>query len=185
MKRTLSLFLALSLLSACDVAPSSPEQRVDLSNIPAPSNVPPLESPDTSDASWRVDENGRAIRFGNEGEAPLMSLACLLSDAPPQMVIMRHAPAQPRQKALFPVIGNGMRSRFLVDAGLYEGEWRWEGTLPASDPQLDVFTGTRDMTATLPGGGMLEISGSRLPGEFVSWCRAGGQTPVLTNPIAE
>ncbi len=134
-----------------------------------------MQSPDTSEAFWSVDEDGQAILFGNEGEPPLMSIACRLDANPPQLAIIRHAAARPGLSALFPVIGNGMRSRFLVDAKLSEGEWRWEGTLPADDPQLDVFTGTRDITATLPGRGMLEIAGSRIPGEFVNWCRTGGQ----------
>ncbi len=56
-------------------------------------------------------------------------------------------------------------------------EWRWEAHVPAADPQLDIFEGTRELTATLPGRGMLEIAGSRIPGEFVAWCRAGGEMP--------
>jgi hypothetical protein len=31
---------------------------------------------------------------------------------------------------------------------------------------LDVFTGPRELEATLPGGGTLLIAGSRIPGEF-------------------
>jgi len=150
-------------------------QRVALDEAQVRMPVVPLVSPDTSDAGWRVDEDGQSIDFGQQGAAPLMSLACRLADNPPQMAIIRHAPARPGLSALFPVIGNGMRSRFLVDAQLNEGEWRWEATLPADDPQLDVFTGTRDLIATLPGGGMLKIAGSRIPGEFITWCRAGGQ----------
>ena len=73
------------------------------------------------------------------------------------------------------MIGNGTISRFKVDAALADGEWRWEGALPASDPSLDVFTGPRELEATLPGGGTLLIAGSRIPGEFVNWCRAGGR----------
>ena len=66
---------------------------------------------------------------------------------------------------------------------LHEGEWRWEGLLAAGDPQLDVFTGPRELEATLPGGGTLLIEGSRIPGEFVNWCRAGGR--VLRAEAAE
>jgi hypothetical protein len=36
-----------------------------------------------------------------------------------------------------------------------------------------VFTGRRDLEATLPGAGTLLIAGSGIPGEFVRWCRAG------------
>ena len=94
---------------------------------------------------------------------------------PAQLRIVRHVAARPGEKALLPVIGNGTISRFKVDATLADGEWRWQGALPASDPSLDVFTGPRELEATLPGGGSLLIPGSRIPGEFVNWCRAGGR----------
>lgn len=168
------LVCLLFTLAACDRPAPAPVQRIALEDARPATPLVMLESPDTSAASWAVDESGQSIHFGNDNQPPLMTLACRLQESPPQLAIIRHAPARPGLSALFPVIGNGMRSRFLVDAMLNEGEWRWEGTLPAADPQLDVFTGTRRMTATLPGGGMLEIDGSRIPGEFVSWCRAGG-----------
>ncbi|MFC3102164.1 hypothetical protein [Altererythrobacter lauratis] len=176
-----AVLLPFLLLAACERG--EPAQRVEL----APSRDVPVQvmrqSPDTTGAVWRVAESGRAIEFAKAGDPPLLTLACLLGDtAPPQMLIVRHAPALPRQSALFPVIGNGMRSRFFVDARLTDGEWRWEGVLAASDPMWDVFTGPRELQATLPGGGMLKIPGSRVPGEFVTWCRAGGQAEPASEP---
>ena len=173
-------FLLLLTLTACDQP--APQQRVDLGEpVPALPQVID-ESPDTSAALWVVNAGGQAIDFGNEGEAPLLSLACRLDEAEPQLAIIRHAPARPGLSALFPVIGNGMRSRFLTDAQLAEGEWRWEAVLPAADPQWEVFTGPRALTATLPGRGMLEIRGSRIPGEFVTWCRLGGEQAQPAGP---
>jgi hypothetical protein len=171
--RRFLLVLPLAL-AACDRADPPPVQRIDLSE--AHGVLPPVleQSPDTSAATWTVSENGQAIHFGNAGEPPLLSLTCRPAETPPQMSVIRHAPALPGQGALFPVIGNGMRSRFLVDATLAEGEWRWEAHLPASDPLLDVFTGPREILATLPGAGTLEVGASRIPGDFVRWCRAGG-----------
>ncbi len=93
---------------------------------------------------------------------------------PVALRVIRHVAARPGEKALFPVIGNGLISRFKLDGTLREGEWRWEGALPASDPLLDVFTRGGKLEATLPGGGSLAIDSSRIPGEFVTWCRAGG-----------
>lgn len=140
-------------------------------------------SPDTSGAGWMVAADGQAIHFGNPAEAPWLTLSCELDEAPIGFTIIRHAEALPGQTALFPFVGNGMRSRFLSDATLAQtpegGEWRWETHLPADDPQLDVFAGTRDITATLPGRGMLEIVGSRIPGQFLDWCRAGGEVPEI------
>jgi hypothetical protein len=135
----------------------------------------PLLSPDTKAAAWSVTADGQAIDFGLPGEPPMMTLACDLRTTPAHLRIIRHVVGRPGAKALFPVIGNGTISRFRLDAMLHEGEWRWEGALPASDPLLDVFVGPRELEATLPGGGSLKIAGSRIPGEFVNWCRAGGR----------
>lgn len=174
------LLLAPLILAACEQG--EPAVRVDLpENGDAPVQVM-RQSPDTTGAVWRVAADGRAIEFARPGASSLLTLACILGDEPPHMRIVRHAPALPRQTALFPVIGNGMRSRFLVDATLKEGEWRWEGVLPASDPSWDVFTGPQELQATLPGGGMLRIAGSRVPGEFLTWCRAGGQPANPDHP---
>lgn len=146
----------------------------------APREARAFPSPDTSDAFWTVAENGQAIRFGNEGEPPFLTLACELGDdAPPEFRIIRHAEAYPGQSALFPFVGNGMTRRFLADTVLVDGEWRWEARLPASNTQLEIFEGTREMYATLPGRGTLQFKPSRIPSEFLAWCRAGGELPEV------
>lgn len=167
--------LALLLLAACK-GEQEPVQAQRFS-LAAARHVPetPIPSPDTAGASWSVTKDAQAIDFGRPGADPLLTLACDLRKTPAQLRIVRHVAARPGEKALLPVIGNGTVSRFKVDATLTAGEWRWEGTLPANDPSLDVFTGPRELEATLPGGGTLLIAGSRLPGEFVNWCRAGGR----------
>lgn len=172
------MIVAAGSISACDRSPDEPvaQQRISLDQarrMPAD----PLPSPDTDGTRWTVAGNGQAIDFGRPGEKPMLTLACDLRRTPAELRIVRHVAARPGQKALFPVIGNGTISRFKADATLAEGEWRWQAVLPATDPMLDVFTGPREIEATLPGGGSLMIEGSRIPGEFVSWCRAGGQAP--------
>lgn len=192
MFRALAPVLALLALAACgqqDEAAEEP-QRITLN---PPGEIGPLAdnpamalpSPDTSAASWQVSEDGQAITFGNPQGPVLLTLACRIASDPPQLEIIRHVPSQPGQSALFPVIGNGMRSRFPIEATLEDGEWRWVGLLPATDPALDVFGGRRDLTATLPGGGMLEIAGSPVPGEFLEWCRAGGEVAEALAEEAE
>ncbi|WP_271078414.1 hypothetical protein [Aurantiacibacter sp. MUD61] len=176
------LFVSSLALTACERSASEPVpdgvQQVAIEDL-GPPQARADPSPDTSGAGWTVAENGQAILFGDPGADPWLTLACDLSEEPARFTIIRHAEAFPGQSALFPFVGNGMRSRFLADATLAQnadgGEWRWEAVLPADDPQLDVFAGTRDLTATLPGRGMLEISGSRIPGQFLDWCRAGGE----------
>ena len=173
----LAATMLAALLAACSAEPA-PEQTQRISMEAARQNsAQPIPSPDTSEALWRVDANGHTIRFGVVEDGPMLSLACDLSAKPEQIRVIRHVQGKPGQTALFPVIGNGRISRFLVDARLNEGEWRWEGSLPAADEQLEVFAGPRDVEATLPGGGTLLIGGSSIPGEFVNWCRAGGKAP--------
>lgn len=173
--RRLTLLLPL-ILAACSGGGDEPveAQRVSLDGA---RNQPgdPLPSPDTSQARWMVARNGQAIDFGVSADKPMLTLACEVRANPPKLRIIRHVVARPNEKALLPVLGYG-NSRFAVDATLSDGEWRWEGALPASDRAFDVFETTGKIEATLPGGGSLQIDGSRIPGEFVDWCRAGGQT---------
>ncbi|RKF21793.1 hypothetical protein D6851_07170 [Altericroceibacterium spongiae] len=173
--RNLAL-LTLPLLAACGNSDADSPVRITLPDAdPVTRPREPLPSPDVEGALWQVSEDGRAIHFGLPDEPPYLTLACRLTETPPQLRIIRHVEARPDTSALFPVIGNGMISRFKMEAVLNDGEWRWEGTYPADAPALDVFTGTRDLEATLPGAGSLVIEGSRLPGEFVTWCRLGGK----------
>ena len=168
--------VSLLLLAACGEGNDEPvqSQRISLEEARA-TPAEPLRSPDTKEARWTVTNDDQAISFGLAGAEPLLTLACDLRETPATLALIRHVDARPGQKALFPVLGNGTISRFKVDAALHQGEWRWEGVLPASDPQLDVFTGPLEIEATLPGGGTVMIAGSRIPGEFVNWCRAGGR----------
>lgn len=173
--RRLTLLLPL-ILAACSGGGDEPvaAKRVSLDETRQPGD--PLPSPDTKQASWTVAPNGQAINFGLSADKPMLTLACQVRANPPQLRVIRHVVARPNEKALFPVIGNGRISRFKVDATLHDGEWRWEGALPATDPLVEVFTGSGELEATLPGGGSLLIERSRIPAEFVNWCRAGGQT---------
>ncbi|KLE34992.1 hypothetical protein [Aurantiacibacter luteus] len=168
---------ALLALAACGSEPAQPApepSRMALEDVRVHEGTAE-PAPDTSMARWRVASDGQGIDFGNAGAAPWLSLECKLDASPTELVIVRHAETFPGQSALFPFVGNGMISRFLADAALHDGEWRWEARLPSDDPMTEVFEGTRDIDATLPGHGMLEIRGSRMPGEFLDWCRSGGQ----------
>ena len=174
MARLPLIVATLLSLVACDRAeePVDP-QRISLDAARGEAREP-LASPDTDDARWTVARDGQAVAFGNAGERPFLSLACRVKDDPPTIRVIRHAEARPGEKALFPVIGNGTISRFKADAALEDDEWRWQAVVPADDALLEVFTGAREIEATLPGAGSLIISGSRFPGEFIAWCRRGG-----------
>jgi hypothetical protein len=166
---------ALAALTACGRQPQV--QRVDLDDVPSATELTLTSSPDTAGAKWTITPDGKGIDFGNSAAKPFLSLTCAISKdkAPPQLTIVRHAQSQPGAKALFAVLGNGITSRLRLDAALGKDGWRWEGRYPASSPELDVFTGQRDIEATLPGGGTLHIAGSRVPRDFVDWCRQNGK----------
>ena len=172
MKRRAPTLSCLALLCACS---GEQKQPADDAPTPPPASYKTPAIPDLENASWVVSPDGQAINFGLESAPPLLTLDCRLKEEPPQLAIIRHHPAPPDAKALFPVIGNGTTSRFPLDAKLEADGRIWEGTFPADDPLLDVFTGPRPIEATLPGGGTLRIPGSRIPGEFLAWCRAGGK----------
>jgi hypothetical protein len=174
--------LTLVLLTAChgEQAPVQ-AQRITLDQVPSQGEQP-LPSPDTKGANWTVSPTGQAIDFGRPGEKPFMSLACGVKAGQPQVTVIRHAPARPGEKALFPVIGGGIISRLKVDATLSGGEWRWQGALPADDAQLEVFEGAHSLEATLPGGGTLKMKASSVPGQFVAWCAGGGKAPPVNTP---
>jgi len=176
MRASLLPVLTLFALSACESEPETPSQaqRISLEEARQRPGIP-LASPDTTKASWSVAADGQSISFGDAGQKPLLTLACRLREQPARLEIIRHVPGRPGAQALLPVLGNGTISRFKVDAALANGEWRWQGALPASDPQLDVFTTSGTMEATLPGGGTLIMGPSRVPGEFVRWCRQARQ----------
>jgi len=173
---------AVLLLAACHREQAPVEgQRIALDQVPDQGEQP-LPSPDTEGATWAVSPTGQAIGFAKPGGKPFVSLLCSVKAGVPQITIVRHAPARPGEKALFPVIGNRIISRFKVDAALADNEWRWQGTLPADDPLLEVFEGPGTLQATLPGGGTVKIAGSSVPAQFHTWCREGGKAPAVEAP---
>jgi hypothetical protein len=176
---TVATVLLLTTLAACHRAEQEPveAQRIAFDKVPTQGEEP-LASPDTKAASWAVSASGLALDFGNPGGPPLMTLACNPKAVPAQITVIRHARARAGEKALFPVIGNGKISRFEVDAARVDGEWRWQATLPADDPQLEVFAGSNRLEATLPGGGTVKIEGSAAPGQFIAQCRGRAGSPA-------
>jgi hypothetical protein len=172
----------IGFLAACHREQAPVEgQRIPLSDV-RDGGEEPLPSPDTKGASWAVSRTGQAIDFAKPGMKPFVSLVCSVKAGEPHVTVIRHAPARPGEKALFPVIGNRIISRFKVDAALADREWRWQGTLPADDPLLEVFEGPGALQATLPGGGTVKIAGSTVPGQFLTWCRSGGKAPAVETP---
>ncbi len=135
----------------------------------------PISSPDTKGAAWTVSAERPGDPFRQCRPA-----AAADARMPPARRPGRPAHHPPRRraaraKALFPVIGNGLIARFqrrrrAARAASGAGKARCRRAIPCST----CSPAAASMEATLPGGGSLLIEGSRIPGEFVTWCRSGG-----------
>jgi hypothetical protein len=135
-----------------------------------------MPSPDTANAVWADGKTAQRILFGNPGEVPFLALACETAPTGEQQIrFIRFAAADPQAKALFALVGNGHIARVPVDATWNGQAWLWEGTVPAEDPDLEVLTGKRTITATLPGAGQLDLSPSPRPGLLIEECRAASE----------
>jgi len=178
MRRTLAL-APLALLAACK--PPASDDYVERTRIETPVEGPsePIDSPDTEGAIWAPAERDTRLLYGKPGERPLFALECLSDGMGPEMSYTRFAKADPHAQAILALIGNGHVSRLKIDAAQVGDAWRWEGTVPASDPRLDVLTGAREVEATVPGAGSVILNPSSLPGELVERCRA------LDEPLSE
>lgn len=131
----------------------------------------PLPSPDTEGALWAESDRPGRILYGKPGEAPLMALACEDGgEAGKRIHITRFAAADPEAKAVLALIGNGHVSRFHVDATWNGRAWLWEGYVAADDPDLEVLTGPRQVEATVPGAGSLDLNSSERPRHLIETC---------------
>ena len=167
---TLSLLI---LLAACKPPPTDDvEARGSLAVAPdAPSQ--PIDSPDTSSAIWAESSTPGRLLFGNPGEPPLLVLECIQSEkARPIARITRVATADPGAKAFMAIIGNFHILRTPVDAVDMGTRSLWQGDISLDEPNLEAFTGRREVTITVPGAGLLKIADTEPPRALIAGCRA-------------
>jgi len=153
-----ALTLPLFTLAACNRAPA-----------PHPSDEKP---------EWRVTGDGGA-GFGYAGERPLLSLACQSG----LVVVTRNVAAPVGAQAMFALIGGGKIVRLPVDAigdPAGGGGYVWRGHLAPDDPASEVFMGKK-FTATLPGGGEIQVTGSSLESAVIERCRTKPATAAPTS----
>ncbi len=164
----------LGLLTACN-PPAADDyvERVELLD-PGTGGAKPLASPDTQNSIWGAGAGEMRLLYGNPGKSPILGLSCEgIRTETPLIRIVRYAPADADAKALFALVGNGTVARLKMDSTWTGKGWRWEGTLDAADPDLDVFTGRRSVEATLPGAGSVIINPSFAPRDLIENCRSG------------
>lgn len=172
MKR-LSALAGLILLSCCK--PPATDEYIDRGRAPvtgerdAPSI--PIDSPDTENAIWAQSNEPDRLIYGNPGQPPLLAIACIDDPVNPKLKISRYADADEGAQAFIALIGNSHVARLPVDATRVGRSIIWQGEVDASEPDLEVLTGPREVTATVPGAGMLTLNPSSLTGILIDRCR--------------
>jgi len=101
-----------------------------------------------------------------------MALECVGEGGGTHIQIERLSPADEGAGAFFAIVGNSHIARIPVDATEVDGGFIWRGTIPANDPDLAALTGPREVTATLPGAGMVTLYPSERLKRVISECRA-------------
>lgn len=176
--QAIPLLLPTLALAACKPPPTDEAgaRGALVEKREAPSE--PIVSPDTSEAIWAPSSIPGRIIYGNVGEAPLLALECLDDGEEPRLRVDRYTLADEGAGALLAFVGNSHILRMKVDATALGDVFVWEGNVPASEPSLEVLTGRREATATVPGGGKLTLNPSELPRDLIENCRMLGVEPT-------
>ena len=163
--------LLLAGLAACKSPPTDADIAArNISELPiGPSE--PIDSPPYEGAIWGESRTAGRIIYGIAGEPPQMAIACITDTGAPQIRITRYAAADAGALGFLALIGNGHVARIPIDAVEIETGWIWQADIAVSDPALEVLTGQRQVTATVPGAGMVTINPSMRPSQLIESCR--------------
>lgn len=183
MKFPITAALALTL-AACSKSPAppvregAPENAVRIA-LPEGEALPGVND-DAASPAWAASPDGMSARFGHPGQPPMVSVACQLG----VLTVTRHAFAPVGAQALFALVGSEGILRLPVDATAIPGQrgYLWQGTLAADDARAKVLGGA--YTGTLPGAGMIRVSGGGASRDVVTRCRTTAPTsaPVAVAP---
>ena len=179
--RLITAALALTL-AACSKSPAppiregAPENAVRMA-MPEGEALPGIQD-NASTPVWAETPDGMAARFGHPGETPLVSVACRTG----VLVVTRHAFAPIGAQALFALVGSDGILRLPVDATPIPGQrgYLWQGSLAADDARANVLGGA--YTGTLPGAGMIKVSGGGAARDVVTRCKSAAPT-VAAEPV--
>ena len=184
--RQFAIVSLLFLATACKPPPTDADMQRDLPEEAVSSASAPLPSPDSEGANWVISsDSDLRIIYGLPAQPVLLALECLQpNSAVPQIQITRYTPADEGAGALLALVGNGHIGRIQVDATEIGGRDIWQGSLDAARTEWEPLAGPRDLNATVPGGGMVTLNPSPLPGQFVEACRTGEDLALLA-PVEE
>ncbi|MEM6474755.1 MAG: hypothetical protein AAF687_01165 [Pseudomonadota bacterium] len=169
-QRAAFALLALGGIAACSPPPSDEAVERERPVAEPTFASDPLPSPVIEGAAWAKTSDKRII-YGIAGEPALMALECDDAGEEPVLRVTRMSPADEGAGALLALIGNGHIGRLEVDATEVSGRILWQGELPADDPRWAPIAGPRQVTATIPGAGMLTINPSPAPMGLLALCR--------------
>lgn len=172
--RALALF-GLALLAGCKPPPTDADILRAMPETEPTFPSEPLPSPDTEGAGWAQSANAAdRLVYGIPGQPALIALECVTQEGElPHLSITRLAEADEGAGAMLAMVGNGHIGRIAVDATELGGRHYWRGETLAADVAWEPLGGPRELIATVPGAGTVEINPSPLPGVLIERCRNG------------
>lgn len=171
--RKLVFQFSVLALAACKPPPTDADMLRDMPEAAPSFASAPLPSPNVQGAKWALSQrrDGKII-YGVPNESSLLALECE-TQGNPTIRITRYSPADEGAGALLAMVGNGHIGRIAVDANKVSGGIYWEGTDPANSDGWEPIAGPRELIATVPGGGTVELHASPIPGAMIEACRNG------------
>lgn len=161
----------LLLLAACQPPAADDYLERGLAKDSLPQASDPLPSPDTTGAIWApAQEEGRLL-YGVPGQTPFLAMQCEGTGEKARLTFTRFVRADREAQAMMALVGNFHALRLPVDSTWNGRAWLWQGEVSASDPELEVLTGPREVEATVPGAGTVVLNPSPLTRELVDSCR--------------
>jgi hypothetical protein len=180
------LTLLTAGLAACKPPPTDSDVARAATTVSLRGPSAPIASPDTMGALWTPSQTqpGRLV-YGLPGEPVILAIECVRTsaDAPANIRISRHAPADSDATALLALIGNGAIGRLEVEATRQGQRQIWLGEIPATNPGWEPLAGPREITATVPGAGLVRLNPSPLPMQFLQECRNPLPVPSEMAPV--
>lgn len=151
--------------------------RLPLSAAASAATPDPIPTNPPGPYVWTAAASARAAWFGPADAPALLSVACEGWDkGAARLVVVRFARAERGAKALFAIQGSKGILRLPVGAvKVGNSGYVWRGAIDAGDPRVEALLGS-GLKATVPGGGMIEVSPMGAAGRLVSECMAAGRT---------